>query len=52
MRWIIDQQYCRENLELGPGGETGPVDDMLRTTTERIGANLMGKRMFEEGEQP
>ena len=34
----------------GPGGETGPVNDMLRSTTERIGANLMGKRMFDQGE--
>ena len=44
-------QYFRENLKLGPGGETGLVDDMLRNTTERIGANIMGKRMFEMGER-
>lgn len=50
MRWIITQQYFRENLKFGPGGETGPVNDMLRHTTERIGANIMGKRMFEQGE--
>ena len=51
MRWIHDQQFFRENLELGPGGETGPVNDMLRKTTERTGANIMGKRMFEQGER-
>ena len=51
MRWIINQQFFRENLKLGPGGETGPVNDMLRKTTERIGANIMGKRMFEQGER-
>jgi dihydrofolate reductase len=51
MRWIFNQQYFRENLKLGPGGETGPVNDMLRKTTERIGANIMGKRMFEQGER-
>jgi dihydrofolate reductase len=51
MRWIFDQQVFRENLGLGPGGETGPVNDMLRKTTERIGANIMGKRMFEQGER-
>ena len=51
MSWISDQQYFRENLKLGPGGETGPVNDMLRITTERIGANIMGKRMFEAGER-
>jgi len=51
MAWIMNQQYFRENLKLGPGGETGPVNDLLRSTTERIGANIMGKRMFEGGER-
>jgi len=51
MRWIFNQQFFRENLKLGPGGETGPENDMLRKTTERIGANIMGKRMFEQGER-
>jgi dihydrofolate reductase len=50
MAWITNQQYFRENLQLGPGGETGLVNDMLRYTTERIGANIMGKRMFDQGE--
>jgi dihydrofolate reductase len=36
---------------MGPGGETGPVNDMVRKTMERIGANIMGKRMFEQGER-
>jgi dihydrofolate reductase len=51
MHWIFRQQFFRQNLKLGPGGETGPVNDMLRRTTERIGANIMGKRMFEQGER-
>lgn len=51
MSWIFNQQYFRENLKLGPGGETGPVNDRLRNTMERIGANIMGKRMFEAGER-
>ena len=51
MSWILNQKYFRENLKLGPGGETGPVNDMLRNTKERIGANIMGKRMFEAGER-
>ena len=50
-RWIFNQRFFRENLKLGPGGETGPVNDMLRKTTERIGASIMGKRMFEQGER-
>jgi dihydrofolate reductase len=52
MGWILHQQYFRENLlKLGPGGETGPVNDLVRSTAERIGANIMGKRMFDQGEQ-
>ncbi len=51
MAWIIKQQYFRDNLKMGPGGETGTVNDMLRKTTERIGANIMGKRMFDQGER-
>ncbi len=51
MGWALNLQYFRENLKLGPGGETGPVNDMARNTTERIGANIMGKRMFEQGER-
>ena len=51
MAWIINQQYFRDNLKLGPGGETGPVNDLVRRTTERIGANIMGRRMFEQGER-
>lgn len=50
MGWIMNLEFFRENLQLGPGGETGPVNDLLRHTTERIGANIMGKRMFDQGE--
>jgi dihydrofolate reductase len=51
MGWLLNQQYMRENLKLGSGGETGPVNDLVRSTTERIGANIMGKRMFDQGER-
>ncbi len=50
MLWLINQQYFREKLKFGPGGETGPVNDMVRHTFERTGANIMGKRMFDQGE--
>jgi dihydrofolate reductase len=50
MNWILKLQYFRENLKFGPGGETGAVNDMFRYTMERSGANIMGKRMFEQGE--
>ena len=49
MAWIINLQYFRETHKFGSGGETGPVNDMVRSTTERIGVNIMGKRMFEQG---
>jgi len=51
MAWILNQQSFREHLKLGPGGQTGPINDLVRSTMERIGANIMGKRMFEAGER-
>lgn len=51
MAWILNQQYFRDNLNFGPGGETGAVNDLVRSTSERIGANVMGMRMFEQGER-
>lgn len=50
MSWIINTQAFRDHLGWGPGGETGPVNDLVRGTMERIGANIMGKRMFDQGE--
>ena len=50
MSWLLNQRYFRENLNFGSGGETGPVNDLVRRTMERIGANIMGKRMFDQGE--
>jgi dihydrofolate reductase len=50
MSWSLNQQYLRETLKLGPGGETGPVNDMVRHTFERTGAHIIGKRMFDGGE--
>jgi len=51
MAWALNQQYLRARLKLGPGGETGPVNDLVRHTFERTGAHIMGKRMFEGGER-
>jgi dihydrofolate reductase len=51
MGWVLAQKHFREMLKLGEGGDTGPENDLLRRTTERIGANVMGKRMFEGGER-
>jgi len=51
MAWALNQQHLRDALGLGPGGETGPVNDLVRRTCERTGAHIMGKRMFEGGER-
>jgi dihydrofolate reductase len=50
MAWLMNSEYFRQHLNFGPGGETGPVNDLIRSTAERIGANIMGKRMFDQGE--
>ena len=49
--WLFPVKFFRENLKLGEGGEEGLDDDMARATYERTGASVMGKRMFEGGEQ-
>ncbi|MCX8097761.1 MAG: dihydrofolate reductase family protein [Casimicrobiaceae bacterium] len=50
MGWALNQRYLREKLKLGEGGETGPVNHLVRHTFERTGAHIMGKRMFDGGE--
>src|SRR5215211_9160148 len=49
--WIFPQQFFRENLKLGEGGETGPDNDMTRGVFERTGVSILGKRMFDGGER-
>jgi dihydrofolate reductase len=48
--WMFHTRAFRENLKLGGGGATGPDDEIVRATSPRTGASVMGKRMFEEGE--
>src|SRR5580692_10994639 len=50
-QWIFAQRFFRENLKLGEGGEEGRDNDILRETFERTGTSVMGKRMFDLGEQ-
>ncbi len=50
-QWQFPQRFLRENLKLGEGGEEGRDNDIMRETFERTGANVMGKRMFDLGEQ-
>src|SRR5438034_540838 len=50
-QWMFAQPFFRENLKLGEGGEEGRDNDIARETFERTGASVMGKRMFDAGEQ-
>src|ERR1700756_3547554 len=50
-QWVFSQRFFRENLKLGEGGEEGRDNDIVRETFERTGASVMGKRMFDAGEQ-
>ena len=49
-QWVFPQRFFRENLKLGEGGEEGRDNDILQQTFERTGASVMGKRMFDAGE--
>ena len=49
--WVADQEFFRQNLGLGDGGETGRDNQIVRGTFERTGVSIMGKRMFEGGER-
>ena len=48
--WMFKQKAFLQHLQLD-GGETDNQDnDIIENIFNRIGANIMGKRMFEEGE--
>jgi dihydrofolate reductase len=49
-QWAFQQRAFREALHLGKGGETGQDNRIAEATFARIGANIMGKRMFDQGE--
>jgi dihydrofolate reductase len=49
--WVFPLRFFRENLKLGEGGEEGRDNDIARETFARTGASVMGKRMFDAGEQ-
>src|SRR3954467_10810729 len=50
-QWVFPQRFFWENLGLGAGGEEGRDNEIVRETSERTGASVMGKRIFEAGEQ-
>ncbi len=49
-QWVFRQRFFRENLKLGMGGEEGRDNDIVRETFERTGASVLGRRMFDAGE--
>src|SRR3979409_1569664 len=50
-QWAFRRRFFRENVRRGEGGEEGRDNDIARETFERTGASVMGKRMFDAGEQ-
>ena len=50
-KWVFQQQFFRQSLKLGEGGETGQENSLLEATFNRTGASIMGKRMFDGGER-
>lgn len=50
-KWVFQQQFFRENLKLGEGGETGQDNQILEETFRLTGVSIMGKRMFDGGER-
>jgi dihydrofolate reductase len=49
--WIFALAGWRERHGL-EGGETGPDDDLVEEAFSKIGAVVMGRRMFDLGEEP
>ena len=47
--WVLRLASWREQHGL-EGGETGPDDELVQATRERVGAEIMGRRMFIGGE--
>jgi dihydrofolate reductase len=49
--WALRLASWREPHGL-EGGETGPDDDLVQARLARVGAGIMGRRMFSGGEGP
>src|SRR6195952_3367568 len=50
-QWVFPTRFFRKNVGFGDSGEEGVDNDIARATFERTGASVMGKRMFDAGEQ-
>ena len=49
-RWLFLQRSFRRNLKLGDDGETGIDNKIVEEIFNRTGVNIIGMRLFEEGE--
>lgn len=49
-KWVFATATFREALGIPGEGEKGPDDALVKALFARPGANVMGMRMFEEGE--
>jgi len=47
--WLYPLRAFRRHLSLGDDGDTGPDNLLVEQLIGRIGANIMGKCMFDEG---
>lgn len=48
--WMFRQKSFREHIGMEGGEEDGADNEIIEKTFSRIGANIMGRHMFEEGE--
>jgi dihydrofolate reductase len=48
--WMFQQRAFLRTHGIEEGGQTGPDNRIVEAIVDRIGANIIGKRMFEEGE--
>lgn len=48
--WVFATASFREHLGMEGGTSGTPDDDMIKRVFARCGANVMGRRMFDEGE--
>ena len=49
--WAFRQRAFRQTHSLGGDGETGQDNEIIEAILKRTGVTIIGKRMFEEGEQ-
>ena len=50
-KWAFAQRAFRQTHNLGGDGETGQDNEVIKAILKRTGTTIIGKRMFEEGEQ-